>query len=423
MSFLALGNALDEPVLSWRAPSGLQVLVNHRPGWQRSFAALGVNFGSVDRVDDAAGAAVPEGLAHFLEHKLFEDAQGDVSDRFARLGASTNAMTSFVGTTYVASTIDDPGEALSLLLSFVQDPWFTDELVAKEQGIIGQEIRMYDDDPEWRLFFALLESLYARHPVRDNIAGTVASIARIDAATLRRCYEAFYHPGNLCLAVSGPLPPEEILERVGRDQQGRERAGRPMHVRAAVDEPVGAVRARTEQRLPVARPRLLIGVKESVLGGDGRQLTRRELATRLALDALFGRSSPAYEALYEDGLIDDSFAVQHAAETGFGFTTLGGDTDEPERLEARLRELLEEARRRGPDAATVERVRHRACGNLLRELDGPESMAFALLGAHFRGLAPFEDVALLRALAPDELHARLVEHLREDCLAVSIVRP
>ena len=191
MELRSITNHFGEQLLQGTSSSGLTVILNPRPGFVRTFAAFGTNFGSVDRVADGNGQAVPEGLAHFLEHKLFEDEQGDVSDRFSALGASCNAMTGFCGTTYICSTVGDATPSIDLLLDFVQDPWFTDELVAKEQGIIAQEIRMYDDDPDWRVFFGLLGCLYARHPVRDNIAGSVESIARIDAATLRRCYDLF----------------------------------------------------------------------------------------------------------------------------------------------------------------------------------------------------------------------------------------
>jgi predicted Zn-dependent peptidase len=416
-------NALGETILGGTAPSGLRVLVNPRPGWSRTFAALATNFGSVDRVDDASGQPVPEGLAHFLEHKLFEDRDGDVSDRFAALGASTNAMTGFVSTTYITSTVEQPGKCLDLLLDFVQDPWFTDALVAKEQGIIAQEIRMYDDDPDWRAFFGLLDCLYERHPVKDNIAGSVQSIADIDAATLRRCYELFYHPRNLFLVVSGALPVDEIVSRVLADQASRPADERPAHERGAPPEPATRRAERVELALPVSRPRLLLGIKDGVLGGDGRDVSRRELCTRVLLDLLFGSSSSTYERLYSSGLVDETFSASHTADASFGFSTLGGDTDDPERLLAELRGVFERARREGVDRAAFRRVQHKLLGGLLRGLDSPEQTAYLLLGESMRGLLPFEELELLSTITPEQLDARLAELWREDAVAVSIVRP
>jgi predicted Zn-dependent peptidase len=419
----SIRNPLGETILRGVASSGLTVLVQPRPDFERTFAAFGTNFGSVDRVSGATGQPVPEGLAHFLEHKLFEDSGGDVTDRFASLGASTNAMTGFCGTTYIVSAVEQPGACLDLLLDFVQDPWFTDALVAKEQGIIAQEIRMYDDDPDWRLFFGLLGCLYERHPVRDNIAGTVDSIAVIDAVTLRRCYDLFYHPRNMCLAVSGALDPREVVERVEADQRARPADALPAHVRLPVAEPPSARAPRFETRLPVARPRLLLGIKEQVLGGDGRQVTRRELATRILMDLLFGRSSAAFERLYERGVLDETFSASHSAEASFGFTTIGGDTDDPALLEQELRAVLAGAVREGLDREAFGRIRRKLEGGLLQSLDSPENAAYTLLSDHFRDVPPFAALELAAEITLPELEARLAEHVRADALAVAVVRP
>ena len=418
-----LANPLDEPILSGRAGSGLRVLVNHRPAFRRTFCALGVNFGSVDRVAAANGQPVPEGLAHFLEHKLFEDQAGDVSDRFAALGASANAMTGFVGTTYVVSTVEEPRRALELLLQFVQDPWFTDALVAKEQGIIAQEIRMYDDDPDWRVFFGLLGCLYEQHPAKDNIAGTVESIAAIDAAELRRCYDLFYHPRNLVLAVSGALAPDIVAEVAAADQARRPADALEPHRRGREAEPEAVRAPRWEERLAVSRPRLMLGIKERALGGGGRELLRRELCTRMLLDLLLGRSSRAWEELYADGLVDESFAASYSTEESFGFTTIGGDSDEPERLEARLRDVLERARREGFDGEAFGRMRNKLHGALLRALDSPEHVGHALVTDSFRGVRPFEELDVIGAITPDDLRARLDEHVDGSQIAVAVVRP
>ncbi len=423
MKLEPLANGLSEPVLAGDSCRGLRVLVNPRPDSAGTFAALGTNFGSVDRVGDARGVPVPEGLAHFLEHKLFEDAQGDVSDRFSVLGASTNAMTGFCGTTYLFSTTDAPDACLRLLLSFVQDPWFTDELVRKEQGIIAQEIRMYDDDPDWRIFFGLLGCLYEKHPVRDNIAGSVESIAEIDAATLRRCYDLFYHPRNMCLTVSGALDPEVVAAIVEEDQAARPEDPLAPHVRGTSDEPLLPVRDRHEEELAVSRPRFLMGVKETVLGGGPLDVARRQLATRIVLDALFGRATTTFESLYADGLVDESFSASYSGEPGFGFSMLGGDTDDPEALEARLRETLVRARRDGLGTDALKRVRQKIYGQLLRSLDSTENVAFGLMTDHFHGLQPFAALDLVEQITAEELDRRLAEHFREDAFAVSVVRP
>jgi predicted Zn-dependent peptidase len=423
MKLEPIANSLSEPILGGTSVRGLRVLVNPRPESVAAFGALGTNFGSVDRVGNARGEPVPEGLAHFLEHKLFEDQQGDVSDRFSALGASTNAMTGFSGTTYIFSATEEVEACLALLLSFVQDPWFTDELVQKEQGIIAQEIRMYDDDPDWRIFFGLLRCLYAEHPVRDNIAGSVESIADIDAATLRRCYDLFYHPRNMCLSLSGAVDPEMVAAVVERDQAGRPADPLEPHVRVPSSEPMLPVAERHEEQLSVSRPRLLLGVKETVLGGVPLEVARRQLSTRIVLDALFGRASKAYESMYSEGLVDESFSASYSGEPGFGFSAIGGDTDDPARLEERIRSTLSDARRNGLGKAALERVRRKVHGLLLRSLDSPENLAFGMLSEHFHGLQPFSALDLVEHISIEELDERLSEHFREDAFAVSVVRP
>jgi predicted Zn-dependent peptidase len=423
MSWEQVENPLGEPILRARLPSGLRLLMNPRPRFHRTFAAFGTNFGSIDRVGGPDGAAVPTGLAHFLEHKLFEDEHGDVSDRFAALGASSNAMTGFCGTTYIMSTVEQPAAGLDLLLDFVQDPWFTDELVEKEQGIIAQEIRMYDDDPDWRIFFGLLGCMYARHPVRDNIAGSVESIATIDAATLKHCYELFYHPTNMCLAVSGALDPDEVFARVEADQEARGIDGQAAHSRVPVDEPGGVVAPRFEERLAVARPRLLLGIKEREVGGTGTEVLRRELVTRILLDIMFGESSSAHERLYTEGLIDESFGASYSSDANFGFSTIGGDCDQPEVLEERVRSVLDDARKHGLDAAAFERIRNKVYGSQMRGMDMPENVAFSLLSATFRGVGPLQAFNLIQDIGMSDLMERLSAHFTNDATTVAVVRP
>ncbi|MDG2149060.1 MAG: pitrilysin family protein [Planctomycetota bacterium] len=423
MKLEPIENSLSETILGGFSSRGLRVLVNPRPEFVGTFGALGTNFGSVDRVGNGQGQVIPEGLAHFLEHKLFEDQMGDVSDRFSALGASTNAMTGFSGTTYIFSSMNEVSACLELLLSFVQTPWFTDELVQKEQGIIAQEIRMYDDDPDWRIFFGLLRCLYASHPVRDNIAGSVESIAEIDAATLHRCYKLFYHPRNMCLSLSGALDPEVVAEVVERDQATRPLDELAPHVRTNPEEELLPTSDRHEEELSVSRPRLLLGVKETVLGGGPLEVARRQLCSRIVLDALFGRASDAYQSLYSDGLVDESFSASYSGEPSFGFSTLGGDTDEPDQLEDRLRETLAKARHEGLGVAALERVRRKIHGMILRSLDSTENIAFGMLSEHFHGLKPFAALELVEQLTVEELDNRLREHFREDAFAVSLVRP
>lgn len=418
----AVDPSLELDLWETTLPNGLTVRVDRRPERRTGFCALGVDFGAVDRVLDATGGQVPMGTAHFLEHELFEDEQGDVSDRFSQLGASANAMTGFVGTTFLASTTGDMLPSVELLLRFVQRAIFAEERVARERAVIAQEIRMYDDDPDWRVFAGLLECLYHHHPVRDNIAGTEQSIAGIDPASLAACHARFYRPDNLCLVVSGPVEPEAVEALALKDAAGRSTPGGVRPSRGGSSEPSTLASLRCEVDLDVERPRLLLGFKERELGGGALAVARRQLATRMGLDLLLGPSSAAFEQLYAEGLVDESFGVSHSAEADFAFTTVGGETDDPERLEQRLREILLADAQRALDPAAYGRIRNKLFGSLMRALDSSETATFGLISSHFRGLLPFAGLALVSEVGLDEVRARLASHLLEDGLAVAVLR-
>lgn len=419
-----LANELELQLFEARLPSGLSLRVDERKERRTGFLALGVDFGSIDRVGPD-GRPIPAGTAHFLEHELFEDEAGDVSDRFAALGASSNAMTGFSGTTYVAATNGDVLPAAALLLAMVQAPTWEAARVDRERQVIAQEIRMYEDDADWRVFEGLLRCLYARHPVRDSIAGSEADIATIDAPLLAAVHGACYRPQDLCLCVSGPVDARELLELALRDQgrRAQETTGPGRRPRDDAGEAPVVAAPRRELRLPVERPRLLLGFKEHVLGGAPRVIAARQLATRMLLDLLLGPSSAAHEALYAEGLIDESFGVSHSAEPGFGFTAIGGETDDPAALERRLREILLGPGRAGLDAAAHARIAHKLYGSLMRALDEPETVAFGLLSSCFRQLSPFCALELVGRVGLPDLARRAEEHLREERLACCVVLP
>lgn len=422
MTLHAIENALELSLWEARLPSGLTLRVDARPGRRTGFAAFGVDFGSIDR-RLAGGGEAPAGTAHFLEHELFEDEQGDVSDRFAALGASANAMTGFVGTTFVASTSGDMLPAVKLLLEFVQRPAFEAGHIERERDVIAQEIAMYEDDADWRVFEALLRCLYARHPVRDNIAGTQQSIGLIDAEVLSRCHGAAYRPDNLCLAVSGPVDPGAVLELALHDQQQRAPCDGFSSLRDDAGESAEVASRSVSLVLPVERPRLVLGIKERVLGGGPLAVARRQLSTRMLLDVLFGRASAAFETLYGEGLVDESFSASHSAEACFGFSSIGGETDDPEALDQRLREVLKRAARDGIDRAAHGRIRNKLYGTLMRALDQPETVAYGLVSSRFREMPPFRAVELVESISAEDLMQRLHEHMHESAMARAIVRP
>lgn len=427
MQLDAIPNSIGETLLRGKLPHGLSLVLNPRPGFTRSFGMLATHYGSLDSRVPAAGGAlesVPDGIAHFLEHKLFEDKAGDVSLRFSSRGASCNAGTEFGKTAYHFACADQFEENLETLIRFVFDPWFTAESVAKEQGIIAQEIRMYDDDPDWVVFFNLLESLYSRHPVRINIAGTVESIRAITPELLYRCHRSFYHPLNMVLVAGGGgfdhARAADVAERTMASL--RFEAGAKW-TRPRIEEPSAILRKRHEQPFAVSRPQMALGFKDLDLPTDPKEWLKRDLATRLLLDVLFSESSPHHARLYESGLIDDSFDASYTGEHDFGFTILGGETDHPDRLAAELHDTLDAARRDGIARDDFELVRNRFLGRYVRAFNSVESLAGALASGHFRGIEVDDLVSAAMALTHADLEARLGAHLREPNSALSILSP
>ncbi|MCI0586896.1 MAG: insulinase family protein [Planctomycetes bacterium] len=414
---------LGEEVLRARVRN-LPVLLAPKPGQVRATGVLGVRFGSCDReFREATGGPVvrvPDGVAHFLEHKLFEGTSVPVFQRYAELGAACNAATSFRTTHYYFTCTEQFETCLEFLLDFVQRPSITPERVEKEKGIIEQEIRMYLDNPSWRVFFNLLGALYERHPVRHPPGGTVESVRSITAEDCLRCHRAFYRPGNLVLVASGDFDPERLLARI----EGWVGAQNGAVGEAIPVSEEGEVATREAvDRMAVSRARVLLGFRADRGPGIGEPLLHEELSGGFALESLFGRSSEIHQDLYKRGVIDDSFSASATVESDFAFTVLGGETNEPERFREEILATLERAKREGIRAEDFERVRRRHIGAAVRRFQSSESTAMGHMREALRGLPPFAHVRALEGARREDSEAWLRRSVREGRLAVSILHP
>jgi predicted Zn-dependent peptidase len=412
-----------------KLPNGLEVYVLPKPDFHKTYATFTTRYGSIDNtfaVDGKPKITVPDGIAHFLEHKMFEQPSGqDVFQEFARQGASANAFTSFTRTAYLFSCTDKVEQNLTTLVDFVQTPHFTDQNVEKEKGIIGQEIRMYNDNPDWRSYFGLIEAMYQKHPVRIDIAGTIESISRITKELLYTCYETFYHPSNMLLFVVGPVDPEAIISLVRENQAKKSFSEIPKIERFFEEEPDEVGEPLKEVRLSVGITKCLFGFKEAKkhIGLTGDALLKQELATKIALEALVGPSSDLYQSLYDDGLIDDGFGYDYTLEAGYGFSMMGGDTIDPDRLLERIKNELPRRVEQGIDEQTFERLRKRRIGAQLRSLNSPEWIANQFTSYRFNGTDIFRIIPALEELTLEDVNRRMKEHVEFDRFAVSLVRP
>lgn len=416
---------LQETLYHEQLPNGLDVYVLPKRGFQKTYATFTTRYGSIDnnfQPPQGEQIKVPDGIAHFLEHKMFEQEEGDVFEDFSKNGASANAFTSFDRTAYLFSCTERVEENLTTLINFVQDPYFTDENVEKEKGIIGQEIRMYDDNPDWRAYFGLIEALYSKHPVRIDIAGTVESIAKITKETLYKCYDTFYHPSNMVLFVVGGVDHEQIMQLI-RDNQSKKSYKDRGEIKRFYPEEEGFHAAQlNEVHLSVGIPKCLMGFKDTQTGLTGDAFLKREFAMQIALEALFGQSSDLYQSLYNDGLIDDQFGFDYVLEQGYGFSMFGGDTRDPNELASRIKRALPEFIQDGISDAQFERLRKKKIGEFLRQLNSPEFIANQFTRYRFNESDLFRIVPVLESLHAGDVNACLRDQFDLNQMAVSIVR-
>ncbi|MDA8194376.1 MAG: pitrilysin family protein [Thermaerobacter sp.] len=416
---------LGEKSYRHRLESGLDVVVIPRPGFKKTFATFATRYGSIDNHFRVPGSdlemKVPDGIAHFLEHKMFEKQDGgDVFDDFARLGASSNAYTDYTSTTFLFSTTSEVSANLEVLLDFVQRPYFTEDNVEKEKGIIEQEIRMYLDMPGDRLHSNLMRALYHYHPARIDIAGTVESIRAITPDDLYRCHNTFYHPGNMLVLVIGDVDPQAVADQVVHNQQNKQFLRQGDIVRIYPPEPEVVKERRVEQPMPVAAPLFMMGYKDHAAGMTGPAWLRHEIVLGLMWSMLLGRSSALFTDLYQAGLINDRFSARYSGTDTFGFSNLGGETPDPKRLEAVLTErlaqepLTEEA---------LERLKKREMGDFLGLFQNPEDLAYAFNHFYFRGIDLYSYVDVVASVRLRDIEEARARHLVEDSRALSLIVP
>lgn len=416
---------LNETLYTETLPNGLTVYILPKPGYRKTYATFSTKYGSVDNHFQVAGkeeVQVPDGIAHFLEHKMFEEPEGDVFAKFASNGASANAFTSFDRTVYLFSATENLKENLNTLLDFVQNPYFTDANVEKEKGIIGQEIKMYQDNPDWRVYFGLIEALYQKHPVHIDIAGTIESISRITKETLYTCYHTFYHPENMVFFVVGGVDPAEIMELVRANQAAKTFPPQGEILRYFEPEPAAVRQTERIVHLPVSLPKCYVGFKEPPAKLTGREALKRELATKVMLDALFGPSSDLYQRLYDDNLISDSFGTEYNLAEGYAFAVIGGETRDPEELLARLKAEIAALDKTGVPRDAFERSRKKKLGGFLRMMNSPESLANEFTRYAFRGANLFDILPVYEELTLEDANARLRELFDWESMSVSVVK-
>ncbi|QPA55473.1 EF-P 5-aminopentanol modification-associated protein YfmH [Lysinibacillus sphaericus] len=404
---------LDETLYYEKLENGLDVYILPKKGFSKTFVTFTTKYGSIDRtfipIGQTESITVPDGIAHFLEHKMFEKEDGDVFQKFSEYGASANAFTSFTRTAYLFSSTDNIYKSTETLLNFVQEPYFTEATVNKEKGIIGQEITMYDDQPDWRLYFGTIENMYHHHPVKIDIAGTIESIDGITADHLYTCYNTFYHPSNMLLFVIGAVDPEEMMIFI-RENQGKKEFSEPASIeRFFEEEPTEVAISERTLNMDVQKPKVYVGLKAKETNLSGREMLKHELSVQIALELIFGRTSNFYERVYEEGLIDETYAFDFTLENGFGFAMIGSDSSEPDKLTSAIKEELAKFEGNSQfESADLERIKRKKIGFFLRALNSIEFIANQFTRYSFNNMNLFDVVPVLEELTIDDLYKAFV---------------
>ena len=413
---------LGEDLFSTVLPNGLKVYVVPRPGFSRKLAYFVTDFGSVHQDFELEGQEyhAPAGIAHYLEHKMFDLPGRDVSAELAGLGANVNAFTSYDMTAYYFSCTENFEKCLRLLLEFVSTPYFTEETVEKERGIIDQEIGMNADAPDSRIFELLTEGMYRDHPIRVPILGTSQSIREITPEWLHLCHRAFYVPSNMVLCVVGDVAPEAVVA-LAEEVLPKEYLQPGRKLKNWAEDMTCPVAVQTAA-MEVAMPTFQLGFKCAPTG-IGEAAIRREVIGDLAAEALFGEASELYLRLYEQGVIDASFGGGFETVDGCAMLTCGGDSENPEAVRTALLGQAKKLTAEGLDAGAFLRMKRSAMGRRVRDLDSFDSTCFRVCAYRLAEFDYFEFPRIYESIRKEEVRTFLAETVQESRCALSVIRP
>lgn len=401
--------------------SGLKIYICEKPNFSGSYAVFGTKYGSIDNCFRKKGEQeyleVPEGIAHFLEHKLFESEDGDAFTKYAKTGASANAYTSFDKTCYLFSCSENFEESFSVLLDFVQHPYFTQETVEKEQGIIGQEISMYDDSPDWIVLFNALESLYHNNPVRINIAGTAETISRINADLLYQCYNTFYNLQNMFIVVSGNVSTKTVLslcEKHLKSSEGFEVETKPYN------EPYEIVSAYKEQQMPVSIPQFIWGIK---LDCEGYLPAKERIEISMILSILAGPQSAWFNSALNQGLINKEFGATLFDGRNFASILFSGESNSPKEVVESLKSAIAELKTNGIDPNEFELIRKQFYGRYIMAFNSVEGIGDSLTDCACDGSGLFDEIDIFEKMTVNDLNNRLNTSFDLNRSTLSVVSP
>ena len=416
---------LDETIYEKVHSSGLKIYFIPKKDYSQKLGFFATEYGSIynEFKNNSSGEIVkmPLGIAHFLEHKIFEESEGNIFEKFAKLGANVNAYTNFMSTVYTFSTVDNFYESLKILMGFVQNPHFTDENVEKEKGIIAQEIKMYDDNPDWRVYFNALEGLYNSHPIREDIAGSVESVNSITKEELEKCYRSFYTPDNMIVFLIGDLDPDKVFETVESSLTDDFLSRKKIHTIHLPVEEYHVNKKTTSEKMDVPIPLFYFGFKDMDIPSDWRKRLKKALAIKISVDMLLGRGTEFFEKMYNKGLINNSFFGDNSYGRTFSHTIIGGESKSPNETCDLIVEEIKRVKSVGFNKNDFNRIKKKLIGRYITSFNSTQYIANSFISHYMRGIDVFEYLDTLRELDIDYVFDVFKDHFDENNYGISIV--
>ena len=403
--------------------NGLTIMIIPKKGIQKKYVIWGTNYGSNDSKFIVPGEAeeteVPKGVAHFLEHKMFEQESGVNSlDTLTALGVEANAYTTNDHTAYLFECTENFYPALDELMDYVQHPYFTDENVEKEKGIIGQEIMMYDDYPEWKVYLNALEAMYHEHPVKLDITGTIETISHIDKEILYKCYNTFYNPSNMAMVVCGDFEPEKLLEEIKSRLVKKEANGEIKRIYPEEAETI--VQEKIEQNMDVSQPLFTIGIKDKV--ADNKEKVRKHIAIEILLNLIIGRSSSLYQELYQEGILYEQPSLEYEFSKNYAHVLITGQSSNPEEIYQKFKKEVFKLKEQGIEEKDFLRMRKMIYGGYIREYNDVGDIARMFLADSMKGINSFDYLEEIEGINVEYLKQVLEDVFKEDKMVISIVK-
>ena len=403
--------------------NGLTVMIIPKKGVQKKYVIWGTNYGSNDSKFVVPGETeeteVPKGVAHFLEHKMFEQESGINSlDTLTALGVEANAYTTNDHTAYLFECTENFYPALDELMDYVQHPYFTDENVEKEKGIIGQEIMMYDDYPEWRVYLKALEAMYHEHPVKLDITGTIETISHIDKEILYKCYNTFYNPSNMAMVLCGDFEPEALMEEVKSRLIDKKANGEIKRIYP--EEPREIVREKIEQNMDVSQPLFAIGIKDKV--ADNKEKVRKHIAIEILLNMIIGKSSKLYKELYDEGILFSLPSLDYEFAKDYAHLLITGQSPEPEKVYQKFKETVTEMKKNGIDSDEFNRIKKRIYGEYVKEYNDTADIARMFLADFFKEINSFDYIEEIVTINEQYAEQILKEVFDDKKMIISVIK-